>query len=245
MIGPAASAIPYCGAAPAPGEILRHWNLDPFLIAALLAIALLWQLRAAGSKARGRAFWAGWFILFLAFVSPLCALSSGLFAARSVHHLLLVAMAAPLLGFALQTARRLPLGAATALHILIFWAWHVPAAYAAALSSDWVYWAMQLSLLGSGILFWSALFSGRGFAADIGALIAVIAQMGLLGALLTFAPQPLYAPHFLTTSLYGLTPLEDQQLAGLIMWVASLPFYMAAAIPVLARRLAPPLKAAA
>jgi putative membrane protein len=66
----------------------------------------------------------------------------------------------------------------------------------------------------------------------------VMAQMALLGALLTFAPTALYAPHYFTTQLYGLTPVEDQQLGGLIMWVASLPLYAAAAAPAIARSIA-------
>lgn len=77
MIRPAASAIPYCGAAPAPGDILRHWNFDPLLIAALLGVALLWHLRVGANGARSRAFWAGYAILLLAFLSPLCVPPSG------------------------------------------------------------------------------------------------------------------------------------------------------------------------
>lgn len=50
-------------------------------------------------------------------------------------------------------------------------------------------------------------------------------QMGFLGALLVFASGPLFATHFMTTQAFGLTPLEDQQLAGLLMWVpAFLPY---------------------
>ena len=40
-----------------------------------------------------------------------------------------------------------------------------------------------------------------------------------LGAILTFANHALYAPHFLTTATWSLTPLADQQLAGVIMWI--------------------------
>ncbi len=43
--------------------------------------------------------------------------------------------------------------------------------------------------------------------------------MGFLGALITFASRPFYTPHFLTTAVWGLTPLQDQQLGGAIMWV--------------------------
>jgi putative membrane protein len=44
-------------------------------------------------------------------------------------------------------------------------------------------------------------------------------QMALLGAVITFLPRPVYAPHLLTTLAWGLTPLQDQQLGGVIMWV--------------------------
>lgn len=54
---------------------------------------------------------------------------------------------------------------------------------------------------------------------------ATLLQMTALGAYLTFASHPLFSPHFLTSPAYGLPPLEDQQLAGLLMWIpASLPF---------------------
>jgi putative membrane protein len=175
-------------------------------------------------------------MLLVAFVSPLCALTSGLFAARSAHHLLLVAVAGPLIGYALRVGRHGSLASLAIFHIMVFWLWHVPTAYGWAMSNDVVYWTVQLSLLGSAVWFWGAIFRGDNIAGEVGALIAVIGQMGLLGAILTFAPEALYAPHFLTTSLYGLSPLEDQQAAGLIMWVASLPLYLAAAVPVFARR---------
>jgi putative membrane protein len=231
--------IPYCGAAPLPGEIMAHWNMDPTLIAALAFAA--WATRRHSSPA----LWVAFAALLIAFLSPLCALSSGLFAARSAHHLLLVLAAAPLLAYAGVGQSRLSLTAAAGLHILAFWAWHVPALYSAALADDALYWAMQLTLLGSAILFWSAVFRSHSLSSQIAALIAMVAQMGLLGALITFAPQPLYAPHFFTAPMYGLTALEDQQLAGLVMWVASLPLTLAAALPLLVRRLQPSREAAA
>jgi len=49
--------------------------------------------------------------------------------------------------------------------------------------------------------------------------------MGLLGALIVFAPRPLYVVHLASTTAWGLSPLADQQLAGLLMWVpATLPY---------------------
>jgi putative membrane protein len=222
----------YCGPAPALGDIAGAWNLDPVL---LIALALgMWATRRSGTAAL-----AGWAVLALAFVSPLCALTTGLFAARSAHHLLLALVAAPL--FAAAWRGRIAIGPAAALllHILAFWAWHVPALYAWALSGTAPYWLMQALLIGTAILFWRALFARElSTPALLLGAIGMIMQMGLLGALITFAPAPLYAPHFATAPIYGLSALADQQLAGLIMWVASLPLGLAAAWPALAPRLA-------
>lgn len=224
------TAIPYCGPAPVPGEIWSAWNLDPLLIAALALAA--WLLRGRPLRAQ-----IGLGVLALAYVSPICALSAGLFSARSLHHLLIVFGAAPLLVGVVRLPR-IPLSAAFAASVIVFWAWHVPAIYQWALASDVAYWLGQAALLGTSVLFWQTLLRRDTSApAAFFTLIAMVMQMGLLGALITFAPDPLYAPHYLTTLQYGISPIEDQQLAGLIMWVGSLPLSLLAGWTVLARSL--------
>lgn len=227
---------PYCGPGPGPDEWLARWNPDPVLIAALAlaAAALLWRARGRG-RALGLAAVA---VLAVAFVSPLCALGSALFAARTVHHVLLVAVAAPLAAFALPPVRRGRLAPATAAQAAVFWAWHAPAAYGWALSVDAAYWLMQASLLATAVWFWAAVRRATAPAAVAALLLAMVA-MGLLGALLTFTGQAVYAPHLLTTAAWGLTPLEDQQIAGLIMWAPAAAVYLVAALVVLGRRIGP------
>lgn len=231
--------LPYCGAAPVPGALMERWNLDPWLLLAMLAVPLLLRapLRQAGRPRR--AFIAAWVVAAVLFVSPFCALTSALFAARTVHHLLLVAVLAPLVVLALPRPLPAPGGLTvwTALHALVLWAWHAPGLYAAALSGDALYWAMQASLLASAVLLWSRLLAAEPLAA-VAALLATMVQMGLLGALLTFSRAPLYAPHFGSAGAWGLTPLEDQQLAGLIMWAPGAGLYLLAAAAILARWLA-------
>ena len=102
----------------------------------------------------------------------------------------------------------------------------MPGPYGWGLASVPAYWLMQGSLLGSAWLMWRAILAS---AAQPGpalvALVATVGQMGLLGALIVFASRPLYAVHFASTSAWGLSPLADQQLAGLLMWVpAILPY---------------------
>lgn len=216
----------YCGPAPAPADLLWRWNLDPALLAALALLAL-W----AGRSRPGMAALA---VLALALVSPLCALSSALFSARVLHHVLLVAVAAPLLALARPAARPQGVGLPFLLATAALWLWHAPAPYDAALADKGLYALMQASLLGTATLFWRAALSRPAGSGAPWVLLAYVA-MGLLGALLTFAPDPLYAAHAAAPLLWGLSPLEDQQLGGLLMWVpAGLPYATLGAL--LARR---------
>lgn len=208
----------YCGPAPDPGAIWGRWNLDPLLLAALAALALV--------LGRSRAGLAAVAVLVVAFVSPLCALSAALFSARVVHHLLLVAVAAPLIALALPA--RVPQGA-TPLFLVsttVLWGWHLPQAYDAAMANMGLYWVMQATLLGSATTFWRAVLAPGLPTGQAGlAILAAYMQMGLLGALLTFTPKPLYAIHQLAPLAWGFTPLSDQQLGGIIMWVpAGIPY---------------------
>lgn len=229
----AADWTPYCGPAPLPGDWLARWNFDPFLLLALLLGFVLWRRWASGPGPTDRQrFGLAALLLVLLFVSPLCALSSALFSARVAHHVLLTAAVAPLIVASIPRRRLAIPGSLTfwtAAQALIFWAWHSPSLYAEALSSNLIYWTMQASLLVSAIGFWAAVRRANA-AAAVAALLVTMVQMGLLGALITFAGAPLYAPHFSTTGPWGLAPLEDQQLAGLVMWVPSAGVYLAAAM---------------
>ncbi|MHB2267270.1 cytochrome c oxidase assembly protein [Aliihoeflea sp. PC F10.4] len=227
-----ASAIPYCGPAPLPADLWMTWNFDPLLIIifALMGGGALLASRAhLRDVARSRYGLGALVILLVAFVSPICALSTALFSARIAHHLLLVAFAAPLLALAMPTRfARLPVSPFFLAHTVLMWVWHAPVPYEWALASMPVYWAMELTLFFSAFFMWQAIFAARPGPALSG-LLGSIVQMGMLGALLTFAGRPLYEPHLTTTLPYGLTPLADQQLAGLLMWVpAALPYLLVA-----------------
>lgn len=213
---------PYCGPAPAPGALWQSWNFDPPLLAglALFSGLVLWR---AGRGQRGAALIAI-AALVVAFVSPLCAMTVALFSVRSAHHLLLITLAAPALAVAWPIlTRRLPAGVSLAVLSGVMVAWHVPAIYDAIWRSDGLYWLMQAAMLLPAWAFWSAVLAPAPAGDEalrravlIGGLAGV---MGFLGAILTFAPSILYFPHIDGAVAWGMDPLVDQQLAGLVMWV--------------------------
>jgi cytochrome c oxidase assembly factor CtaG len=109
------------------------------------------------------------------------------------------------------------------LHSAVLWAWHVPAFYQAALRHASIHALEHASFFVSALLLWWVLLTvGRARAEGYGVsallTLAMVMHTGLLGALLTFAPRPLY-PAYEPATRFGLTVLEDQQLAGLLMWV--------------------------
>jgi putative membrane protein len=123
---------------------------------------------------------------------------------------------------------------ATIVHAIALWSWHVPALFDAALASERLHWLQHLSFFVTALLFWWSLLRGRarerGYGAAVLYLFATSLHSGFLGILLALARQPLYPAQTRTSPEWGLTPLEDQQLAGLIMWVPAGLVYAAAAL---------------
>ena len=230
----------------------------------LTGIARLWQRAGVGrgiSTANVACFAAGWLTLALALLSPLHGIAEELFAAHMVQHMLLVAVAAPLLvlgrpGGALSwslpklwhrgigaVVRARPVAAAwamvtsplvaTAMHGVTIWAWHLPGPFEAALSNDWMHWLEHASFLATGVVFWWAML-GRpariyGYGISVVCLFVTLLHTSVLGTLLTLSQQPWYGPAPGAAG-WGLTAIEDQQLAGLIMWIPGGALYTLAAL---------------
>jgi putative membrane protein len=136
--------------------------------------------------------------------------------------------------------------AAWCLHTIALWVWHAPVLYEAAIRHRWVHVLEHASFLGTALLFWWTILPTEHGAAwrrePVGVLsiFATAMQSGALGALITFSRTPWYAIYAQTTAWWGLTPLEDQQLAGLIMWIPGGTLYMLAAAGLLATWLQEP-----
>lgn len=122
---------------------------------------------------------------------------------------------------------------AIGLHTVAWWAWHLPSLYDAAVDHSWVHVLEHETLLASGLLFWWVIVAVRWRErSGVAVLYLFVAGLagGALAALLTLAPDPLYPVHAATTAAWDLSPLEDQQLAGGIMWVPGGLVYVVAAV---------------
>lgn len=216
------------------------------------------------------AFAGGWLALVAALVSPLDPLGGRLFSAHMVQHELLMVIAAPLLvlgrplatwTWALPASRRRVVGrlfqrrgwqglwgtltdplVAWALHALALWAWHIPAAFDAALRHEALHIAQHVTFLVSALFFWWAVLGhdprgryGPGHSALY--LFTTMLHTAVLGALLSLAPTPWYSEYVPHTAALGFDPVEDQQLGGLVMWVPAGLAYVVAALAVFGRML--------
>jgi putative membrane protein len=116
---------------------------------------------------------------------------------------------------------------ATALHGLALWIWHAPPFYRLVLENGAVHRLQHISFFLTALLFWWVLFYGRGAGRStrirdgisVACLFVTVLHSGLLGALLTLSPRLWFPQQGLLAAEFGLTPLEDQQLAGLLMWI--------------------------
>lgn len=128
--------------------------------------------------------------------------------------------------------------AAWAIHAGALWVWHAPALFQATIDDELIHTLQHVSFLGSALLFWwSLIHSGRGLMSYGAAVLYVFTtsvHSGLLGALITFASTLWYPAYSETTGSWGLTPLEDQQLGGLIMWVPAGVVYIVAGLALFA-----------
>ena len=129
---------------------------------------------------------------------------------------------------------------ATAVHGVLLWVWHAPALFNAAVEYHWVHALQHMCFFLPSFFFWRALLDGESARrAHVPMLASFLTFMhtGLLGGLLTMAPAALYPVYFGRTDVWGHTALDDQQIAGLVMWVPlGLP-YLAAGVWLASRAL--------
>ncbi len=229
-------------------EFWNAWNWNP-LVGGLLALTgwrymdgvwQYWQRAGTGQGVQRwqvAAFWGGLAVLFIALISPIDTLSSTSLSMHMTQHMLLMLIAPPLLVLGLppialigtvpmrwrqgvvrwwnrrQLLKRFWHGlskplVAWVLLALVLWLWHIPALYEAAVNNVFVHHVEHASFFGTALLFWWSLRTR--YALGVLLVFTTAVHSSLLGALMTFSSQVWYPIY---------ESLEDQQLAGLIMWV--------------------------
>jgi cytochrome c oxidase assembly factor CtaG len=217
---------------------------------------------SVGPDGAGLACLAGWLSLAVALVSPLHWLGERLFTFHMLEHEIIMAVSAPLLVVAkpigtmlwsLPRRVRLWIGRvmrqkasralwrwltrgrnATLLHGIAIWVWHAPALFDAAVINLFLHRLQHLSFFVTAVLFWWSVFHRSEAGAAAWHVFVTMLHTSVLGALMALAPRVLYQQQTATAAAWGLTPLEDQQLAGIIMWVPAGTVYAGVALILIA-----------
>jgi putative membrane protein len=230
-------------------DVLSQWSLEPGRLLPIAVAAFLYWRRALTLRERGAPvpawrqglFGLGLATLFVAVASPIDWLGEErLFAFHMLQHVLLGDLAAlclvagltgPLLRPVLQ------LGAVERLRVLAhplvalplwaanLFAWHLPAAYEAALSSAGVHALQHLCFFTFGALMWAPvvevlpgpMWFGTGW--KLGYIVVVRLLETLLGNVFLWTGSVAYGTYELAPRLWGLSPLADQGIAGGVMMV--------------------------
>jgi cytochrome c oxidase assembly factor CtaG len=113
---------------------------------------------------------------------------------------------------------------ATLVQAVVMWAWHAPVLFDRALDSSGWHIFQHSCFFVSSLLFWWAMLHprGRGAGYGVSAACLFITSLigGALGALMSFSASPWYADYAaMGMTGIGLDPVDDQRLAGLIMWI--------------------------
>ncbi len=219
------------------------WTLQPGPIVLVAALTFLYVRRwreVDGSLGRLTSFLAGMALVLVALVSPVDRLGEQLFLMHMTQHLLLLDLAPILVLLGLTKVLLRPLTRrlvrveqaagplahpvfAIVLYVVTMALWHVPAMYDAALEHATLHVLEHVSFGVAGGLYWWHLLSpirARRRLGGMGPVVYMLATkvlVGLLGILLTFAPETLYDFYERSPGYWGLAHGTDQAVGGLIM----------------------------
>jgi putative membrane protein len=210
------------------------------------AYTLRWRVARAEGGVRAAPtwrlvlWWTGILALFIALVSPVDRLGEQLMTVHMIQHLLIadvvpicfiVALTKWILRPVTRHVHRIERAAGPFGHpafgvvayVGAMWLWHVPAMYDAALEHPFIHGLEHLSFFGAGLLYWWHLLSpirSRMRLGGIGPILYMASTkilVGFLGVLLAFAPEVLYSFYDHGGERWGLSPIDDQHVAGLVM----------------------------
>jgi cytochrome c oxidase assembly factor CtaG len=201
-----------------------------------------WKLGDPVPLSRQLAFYAGCLGLFIALVSPLDALADdSLFSAHMIQHMLLMFVIPPLWLIGLpgwlaeviipgQTRKYFAMLVFPVSAFLIFnvsmWLWHIPTLYDGALANESLHVVEHLCFIGAAVIGWwpvlgPTLAGVPKPALEVQAIYLFFNSLSCtaLAAIITLSSKLLYPFYGIQPQIYGLTPLADQQLGGVLMWL--------------------------
>jgi putative membrane protein len=222
----------------------QRWDLHPSVVIGLVLLGGLYAYLGglAAPRRQVAAFAGALVVLFLALNGPLHGLSDRyLFSAHMAQHLVLTLAFPPLLLYgtpawvvrplvrprwlrrvAAAITRPLPAAVIFSAPITL---WHFPQFYEAALEHHALHIVQHLVFLATAVLMWWPVLSPvpelprTGYPNQLLYLFLLGLPMSLVGALITLAEDVLYPYYTRAPRVWGLTPVADQQLGGLLMWV--------------------------
>lgn len=227
-------------------EALGWWTLDPLAVGPIAISSFvygaglhrIWRSAGVGHGIRrweAAAFYAGQLTLVIGLLSPVDRLSDIVFSAHMTQHEILMVVAPPLvvlgrpftaLGWLWPRAARAlarPISPAwtVAAHAVVIWLWHIPALFEAALRSEAVHVVQHAMFFGSAALFWwSVVRGGRaGYGLATLFVFATATHTSILGLLLTMAGRVWYPLYAARGARFGIDAVDDQALAGIVMWI--------------------------
>ncbi|HLG71162.1 MAG TPA: cytochrome c oxidase assembly protein [Chloroflexota bacterium] len=224
-------------------SVLTHWEIEPSIILGLVAVVagFVWlqrQPRLAVSNGRRVCFGVAIVLLAVALLSPLDEISDRyLLVAHMIQHLLLVLLVAPLLVRALPRpwGERITIHPALAFASfnIVFAISHAPIWYEATLVHEPLHVVEHALYLGTGMLNWLPVLNPakeRRLAEPMQMLYLFFETlpMFVVGALLSLSDQAVYAFYLRAPRIAGISAVEDQSMAGLLMWIGSSFFYLGA-----------------
>ncbi|WP_235913248.1 cytochrome c oxidase assembly protein [Croceibacterium salegens] len=230
------------------------WDFSPEIVVSLIIVALIYWRGSGHGLVRGRwrarVFFAGLGALFIALVSPVGELADHVFAVHQVEHMLLrtvtpmlLFLSAPqgalirgspnwLTGFFARSgwlcrligAMRWP-PVATLLFVAASYFWMLPKYHNLAILNESIHYLWHLSLLLTGLIFFSVIFDRRPvpLGPGLGKRLTMFAAAALgnivLGALLTTKDVAIYSAYVEIGRQWHVSPLTDELTGGLIMWI--------------------------
>ena len=224
-----------------------RFTVHPSTIIGLAALGALhaWAASRASVKpstTRRALFWTGLVTIFLSLNGPIHDLSdSYLFSAHMTQHLVLTLIAPPLLlagvtadmlrpalrnrGVSALARRVTPAPAAFVIFNLVLLAWHLPVLYNAAMRSHEVHIIQHLMFMAASVIMWWPIMSPLPelprlpYPGQMLYAFLMTLPMGMVSIFITYADTLLYPAYASAPRVLGLSPLEDQRLGGLIMWI--------------------------